>query len=143
MMMIMMNCFYGMVDRRKAFSLISSRHHYQRSSQSQIFDTPRAGFEPAQSLSLGLFEWSCAVVITTTLHVSWKVRVNKFMTHLQDLGLLLWKWAHPELSAKSWTYMFQRFQCHFQNSYVSGHWLLWISEIRDYPFGTTQNFPKN
>ena len=28
--------------------------------------TRRAGFEPAQNLSLGLVEWSCAVVITTT-----------------------------------------------------------------------------
>ena len=31
-------------------------------------DTLRAGFEPAQKLSSGLVEWSCAVVITTTLH---------------------------------------------------------------------------
>ena len=29
---LMMNCFYGMVDQRKAFSLISSRDHCQRSS---------------------------------------------------------------------------------------------------------------
>ena len=29
-------------------------------------DTPRAGFEPAQKLSSGSFEWSCEVVITTT-----------------------------------------------------------------------------
>ena len=28
--------------------------------------TRRAGFEPAQNLSSGLVEWSCAVVITTT-----------------------------------------------------------------------------
>ena len=51
MMMMMMNCFCGMVDRRKAFSLISSRDHCQRSSPSWISDTPRAGFEPAQNLS--------------------------------------------------------------------------------------------
>ena len=62
----MMNCFCGMVDRRKTFSLISIRGHCQRSSASRISDTPRAGFEPAQSLSLGLVEWSCAVVITMT-----------------------------------------------------------------------------
>ena len=43
MMMMMMNCFCGMVDRRKAISLISS-------------DTPQAGFEPAQNLSSGLVE---------------------------------------------------------------------------------------
>ena len=65
-LMMMMNCFCGMVDRRKAFSLISSRDHCQRSSPSRISDTPWPGFEPAQSLSSGLVEWSCVVVITTT-----------------------------------------------------------------------------
>ena len=55
--MKMMNYFCGMVHRRKAFSLISSRDHW--SSPSRISDTPRAGFEPAQ-------KWSCAVVIITT-----------------------------------------------------------------------------
>ena len=66
MMMMMMNCFCGMVDRRKTFSLISSWDHCQRSSPSRISDTPRAGFEAAQNLSSGLVERSCAVVITTT-----------------------------------------------------------------------------
>ena len=61
-----MNCFCSVVDRRKAFSLISIRDHCQRSSPSQISDTPRAGFEPAQNLSSGFDEWSCVVVITTT-----------------------------------------------------------------------------
>ena len=60
-----LNCLCGIVDRPKAFSLISSRDHCQRSSPSRISDTPRAGFEPAQNLSSGLVEWSCAVVITT------------------------------------------------------------------------------
>ena len=55
-MMMMMNCFCDMVDRRKAFSLISSRDHCQRSSPSRISDTPQAGFEPAQNLSSGLVE---------------------------------------------------------------------------------------
>ena len=64
MMMMMMNCFCGMVDQRKANSIISSRDHCQRSSPSQISDTPRAGFEPVQSS--GLVERSCTVVITTT-----------------------------------------------------------------------------
>ena len=45
--------FCGMVDRQKAFSLISSRDHCQRSSPPRIFDTPQAGFEPVQSLSSG------------------------------------------------------------------------------------------
>ena len=54
--MMMMNCVCGMADQRKAFSFISSRDHCQRSSPSQIADTPRAGFEPAQNLSSGLVE---------------------------------------------------------------------------------------
>ena len=71
MMMMMMNCFCGMADRRKVFSLISSRDHCQRSSPSWISGSPRAGFKPAQSCaeqkkSLGFVAWSCAVVITTT-----------------------------------------------------------------------------
>ena len=62
----MMNCFCDMVDRQKAFSLISSQDHCQRSSPLQISNMPWAGFESAQNLSSGLVEWSCAVVITTT-----------------------------------------------------------------------------
>ena len=38
-----------------------------RFSPSQISDTPRVGFEPAQNLNSGFVELSCAVVITTTL----------------------------------------------------------------------------
>ena len=59
--------FCDMVDQRKAFSLISSQDHCQRSSPLRISDTPQAGFEPAQNLSSGLVERSCAVAITTTL----------------------------------------------------------------------------
>ena len=66
MMLMMMNCFCGMVDRRKTCSLIFSQDHSQRSSPLRISDTLRAEFEPAQNFSSGLVEWSCAVVITTT-----------------------------------------------------------------------------
>ena len=45
---------------------IFSRDHCQRSSPSRISDTRRAGFEPAQNLSSGLVEWSCAAVTNTT-----------------------------------------------------------------------------
>ena len=65
-LMMMMNCFCGMVDRRKVFNLISGRDHCQISSPLWISDTPWAGFEPAQNLSSGLDQGSCAVVITTT-----------------------------------------------------------------------------
>ena len=83
-MMMMMNCFCGMVDRRKVVSLISSRDHCQRSSPSSFSDTPWAGFEPAQSLSSGLVEWSCAVLITTTPR-----RHNVFL--LQKIALSTFK----------------------------------------------------
>ena len=66
MMMMMINCFCGMVDRRNTFSLISSGNLCQRSSPSRISDTPRAGFESAQNLSSGFVGISCAVVIITT-----------------------------------------------------------------------------
>ena len=49
--MMMMNCFCRMFDRRKVFGLISSRDHCQRSSTSLISDTSQAGFEPAQNPS--------------------------------------------------------------------------------------------
>ena len=48
-MMMTMSCFCGMVDRRKAFILITIRDHCQRSSPSRIFDTLRARFEPARN----------------------------------------------------------------------------------------------
>ena len=64
--MMMLDCFCGMVDRRKVFGLISSRDYCQRSSPSRISDTLWAGSEPAQNLISSLVEWSCAVVITTT-----------------------------------------------------------------------------
>ena len=64
--MMMMNCFCGLVDRRKTFNLISSRDHFQRPSPSRIFDTPGFRYEPAKNQSSGFVEWSCAAVITTT-----------------------------------------------------------------------------
>ena len=78
MMMMMMNGFCGMVDRRKAFSLILSRNHFQISSPSRISYTARAGFEPAKNLSSGFVEWTYAVVITTTPkhHVSSSIRLE-------------------------------------------------------------------
>ena len=69
-MMMMMNCFCGMVDWRKAFSPTSSRDDCQRSSPSRVSYTQQAGVEPAQNLSSGLVEWSCAVATTTTPRLS-------------------------------------------------------------------------
>ena len=78
MMMTMMNCFCSMVDWRKAFSLISSRDHCQRSSPSRISDTLWAGFEPAQNLSSDFVDWSCAVVISTTPRRIWLQKYLNF-----------------------------------------------------------------
>ena len=66
MMMMMMNCFCGMVNQRDALSLISSQVHCQISSSSRTSGTPRAGHKPAQNLSSDLVEGRCAVVITIT-----------------------------------------------------------------------------
>ena len=46
MMMMMMNCFCGMANRQKTFSLISNQDHCQRSSPLRISNMPQAGFEP-------------------------------------------------------------------------------------------------
>ena len=66
MMMKMTNCFCGIADQRNTFSLIICRNHCQRSPPSQISDTVRAGFEPAQNMISSLVEWSCEVTTTTT-----------------------------------------------------------------------------
>ena len=95
--LMMMNCFCGMVDRRKAFSLISNRDYCQRSSSSRISYTSRAGFEPAQNLSSGLkLYWSCTVVITSKLrrHDTTHFNVNKFqaiicLINFDDLTALI------------------------------------------------------
>ena len=66
--------FVVWLTHERHFSLISSPAHCQRSSPWWISDTPRAGFEPALSLSSGFVEWSCAVVITTTPQCYYCVR---------------------------------------------------------------------
>ena len=96
-MMMMMNCFCGMVDRRKVFSLISNRDHCQRSSPSWISDMPQAGFEPVQNLSSGFVEWRCAVVITTTpwqvLRMFWVKIMNDFF----DEEHFCLHWNHSQI----------------------------------------------
>ena len=53
MMMMTPDCFCGMVDQQKAFI---NRDHCQIFSQSQIFDTPRAGVKSSQNLSSSFVE---------------------------------------------------------------------------------------
>ena len=61
-------CFCDMLDRRKVLSLISYLEWCQRSSPSQISCKPQKGFELAQNLGSGLFQWICAIVITIIPH---------------------------------------------------------------------------
>ena len=56
MMMMMMNCSCGTVDRRKAFSLISSQDTIARDTYHCESQTRRAGSEPAQNLSSGFVQ---------------------------------------------------------------------------------------
>ena len=85
----MMDCFCGMVDRGKAFSLISSRDHCHISSSSRISNATRAGFGPAQDMSSGFVEWRCAVVITTTpRRQQWEFG-NEWLTSSNWLNQLL------------------------------------------------------
>ena len=53
---LMMNCFCGMVDQQRVFSLISSWDYCERSSPSRIFSMTQAGFEPVQNLSSDFVE---------------------------------------------------------------------------------------
>ena len=72
-LIMMTNCFCGMVHRRKTFSLIYSRDHCQRSSPSRVSNTPQAEFEHAQNLSSGFIEKSCSafdVIKVTTIEIS-------------------------------------------------------------------------
>ena len=102
-MMMMMNCFCGMVDRRKAFILVSSLDHCQRSSPSQISDTLRAGFEPAQNLSSGLVEGSCTVLITITprCHDSFSQSQPTIIDHEVRSSLMFANGAHQHKIRKS------------------------------------------
>ena len=92
-----MDCFCGIADLRKAFSLISSQDHCQRSSLWRISDTQGAGFEPLENMSSGLAEWSCAVVITTTpqpnerfdLIITVKITKNWWNKKNESLGVSL------------------------------------------------------
>ena len=61
--LMMMNCFCKMVEKRKAFSIISSWDHCQRFSPLFISKVLWVGFEPANNLNSGFFEGSCAEVI--------------------------------------------------------------------------------
>ena len=86
--MVMMNCFCGMVDRQKAFSLISSRDHCLRSSPSQISDLPRAGFESAQNLSPDFFNAKKLIKNTKNLFKALKTPKRLYGRYPTNIFLL-------------------------------------------------------
>ena len=121
----MMNCFCGMVDRRKGFSLISSRDHCQRSSPSRISDTPRAGFEPAQNLSSGLVERSCAAVITPTPQRQNRTKLVVFLifiSHQSRLRMILI--CFQEKSKIKWTLNLVCKEIHYLTVALEDWWRL-------------------
>ena len=109
--MMMMSCFCGMVDRRKAFSLISSRYHWQGVSPSQISNTPQRIWIRAE-LQFSLF-WMklcssdnhCVAIILLPI-------VGFIWNYL--------KWAESYAQATS-LYMLLR-QISFQQSWVFRLW---------------------
>ena len=93
--MMMMKCFCDMVDWWNAFSLISSWNHCQRSSSLWILNKSWAVFKPAQNVSSGFNEWSCAVVITipSRRHKTLRLPVHSFTLikngyHLSSTGFI-------------------------------------------------------
>ena len=62
--LMMMHCFCGMVDWRKAFSLISNRDHCQRSSPSRI------SYTPPWIYKISFFE--CCSVVTYECQIMFK-----------------------------------------------------------------------
>ena len=87
---MMMNFLCGMVDRRKAFSLISSWDHCQRSSPLQISNKSQAGFEPAQNLS-------SAFLI--------KKRIFKLLTMVVNNLITLLFWTKMKIGLAYMTYV--------------------------------------
>ena len=136
MMMMMMNCFCSMVDRRKAFSLISSRDHCQRSSPSRISDTPRAGFEPVQNLSSGFVDWNYSVMITTTSQHNRVLMFVLFATMQKNIfrsfliNNFIWRSSGSWRWYVSLTTFFDSplfiFRFHFFEVYYNTAWTLWF-----------------
>ena len=82
MLMAIMNCFSGMIEQRKAFSLISSRDHCQRSHQCKSLARRE---QDLNNLSSGFGEWSCAILTKICL-CEWRcVVVYKNMEFLKYL----------------------------------------------------------
>ena len=132
-MMKMINCFCGMVDRWKAFSLISSWDHCQKSPALQVSDTPRAAFEHVQNLSSGFVEWSYAVVITTTPgchYFSYRNHFIHFLLKSDGASLLVVCIAWFQLIATWYTSFFEKYS--FIHCHMISEKTIWIEKITKY-----------
>ena len=119
MMMMMMICFRGMVDRRKTFSLISSRDHCQRSSPSWISNTLQAEFEPAQKLLhtsftgifLGLWPKGPSCNLAEQLFFlhscEWRLPIIYLISPIKNLGRWKGKQKHIKFRGKIGALFFQ------------------------------------
>ena len=98
----------------------------------QISNTLRAGFKPAQNLSSGLVEWSCAVVITTTMQIRLVSLCFKKIPESKEINMgtckcwnyQLWKFfflwlisRDPNGSLSLWTHIFNSLQA-FSRSHL-------------------------
>ena len=83
MLMAIMNCFSGMIEQQKVFSLISSRDHCQRSHQRKSLARRE---QDLNNLSSGFGEWSCAILTKICL-CEWRCVVlyknMEFLKYLQ------------------------------------------------------------
>ena len=85
-----------------AFSLISSRDHFRRSSPLRISDTLHAGFEPEQNLSSDFTESSCAVGITTTPRRCYRqIFLDHFLLFAQNDSMHEWICFKIDLISRS------------------------------------------
>ena len=125
---MMMNCFCGIVEHRKAFSLISSRDHCQRSSPSRISDTPRAGFEPVQNLRI----W--AVVITASTRRD-EISLRLFKGISIPYGAPLMKILQT-FPATELTFHFIKLRC---VSWIQNFHILIFHNIKPWNYNTNRN----
>ena len=113
-----------MVDRRKKFSLISSPDQCQMSSPSQVSDMPRAGLEPAQNLSSGIVEWSCAVAVTCTpQHPILFLQVIVSMIYIALLFVDILKYLHMCLHKVLYTLLFTKIISFHQEHLINRLWI--------------------
>ena len=87
-MMMMMSCFCGMVDQRKALHLIFSQAHCWRISQSQTFDMPRKIF-----FKIGVLK-NFSIFTGKHLCCSFPVNIAKFLRTVFFIEHLRWLFLH-------------------------------------------------